>query len=98
MHSFMMVFAFSRFLTSFLNTASPLSAIRHPFQLFRVSVSVHDNLRRSLVEFAEIVSGEFDGDRSDVFFKALQFGGSWNGNNPGLLHKKPGERDLSGAR
>src|SRR4029077_5679978 len=50
------------------------------------------------VEFPEIIRGEFDGKRSDVLFKALQFGGAGNWNDPGFLCKEPGQRDLSGCR
>ena len=31
---------------------------------------------------------------ADILFQATQFGGAWNGNDPGLLGQQPGERDL----
>ena len=43
---------------------------------------------------AEIVSGEFDVEGSEIFFQALQSGSSGNRNNPGLLGKQPTKRNL----
>src|SRR5205807_9002929 len=80
-----MVFTCSRFLTCFLNNASLLSPIRHPFQFFRVPGALHSDLCSSAVEFPETVRGELDGDRSDVLFKPLQLGGARNRTNPGCL-------------
>src|SRR5206468_80421 len=60
--------------------------------------ALHSDLCGGDVELPEIIRGELDGNRSDVLFKALQFRGAGNRNDPGFLCKEPGERDLSGCR
>src|SRR5579862_8444260 len=78
---------------------SPLSlAVSHLFQSRWITISVHWDLRSGRVEFAEIIRCEFDSDRSDVLFKALQPGGAGYGNDPGFLSQEPGQRDLSRSR
>src|SRR5207244_12174211 len=68
------------------------------FQFFRVPGALHSDLCGGDVELSEIIRGELDSNRSDVLFKALQFRGAGNRNDPGFLCKEPGERDLSGCR
>src|SRR5882724_8619609 len=65
---------------------------------FRVPGALHSDLCGGDVELPEIIRGELDGNRSDVLFKAFQFRGAGNRNDPGFLCKEPGERDLSGCR
>jgi hypothetical protein len=48
---------------------------------------MHRDLCGGGVDLPEIVRGEFDGNRSNVLFKALQFTGAGNGNDPGFLSK-----------
>jgi hypothetical protein len=59
---------------------------------------LHCDLCGGGVELPEILRCEFDGNGSDVLFKALQFRGAGNWNDPGFLCKESGERDLSGCR
>src|SRR5438552_11574710 len=44
----------------------------------------------------KIVGSKFDCGCADVLFQPLQFRSSWNRNDPRLLRKQPGKRDLSG--
>jgi len=84
--------------TCFLNNPRLLSPIRHSFQFFRVPGALHSDLCRGDIELPEIIRNELDGNRSDVLFKALQFRGAGNRDDPGFLCKEPGERELSGCR
>jgi len=46
----------------------------------------------------EIFSCKVDVRRSEVFFKAMQLGCARNRNDPRLLGKQPGKRELSRCR
>ena len=46
----------------------------------------------------EIFGCKLDLSRSEVFFQAMQLGCPWDRNDPRLLCKQPGERDLSRCR
>src|SRR5208283_3904668 len=74
-----------------------LSPIRHSFQFFRVPGALHCDLRGGGVELLEVIRAEFYRNRSDVLFKALQFRGAGNRNDPWFLCKEPSECDLSGC-
>ena len=71
------------------------SPICHSFQFFRVPCAVHRDLCSGGFELPEIIRGEFDANRSDVFFKALQFGGAGNGNDK---HRVPKTKKPCGRR
>ena len=43
----------------------------------------------------EVFRGKVDVCRSEVFFKAMQLGCAWNRNDPRILGKQPGKRELS---
>jgi hypothetical protein len=46
----------------------------------------------------KIVGGKVHCSRSDIFFEAIQLGRTWDGNDPWLMGKQPGKRDLSRCR
>ena len=52
------------------------------------------NFREGFRDLVKIFRTHFDVGASEIFFQALQFGSSGNGNNPGLLGKQPCERNL----
>ena len=55
----------------------------------------HEAARAERLGVHEILSKPF---RAEVFLQAMQLRGAWNRNNPRLLSKQPGKRDLSGCR
>src|SRR5439155_258921 len=82
---------------AYLLVSNP-SAICQSLQLFGVPSSLYSDLRGGAADLAEIVQGQFDGGPSDVLLDARQLRGAWDWNNPWLLCKQPGERDLSRCR
>src|SRR3974390_2196176 len=74
-----------------------LSAIGHSFQFFGEPGALHCDLCSDGIEFPEILRAEFDGNRPEILFQALQLRGAGNWNDPGFLRKEPRERDLSGC-
>ncbi len=75
----------------------PLS-IDQFLQVFRVPFPLHRDLRRRVVDLAEIVGRKFDGSGSDVLFETMQLRCTRDRHNPRLLRKQPGKRDLSRCR
>src|SRR5262249_15331491 len=75
-----------------------LSATGHSLQLFRISSSLHRNLRGGDIDLTEILRRQLDSNGSDVLLQAMQLPGAGDGDNPGLLRQKPGECRLSGGR
>ena len=59
---------------------------------------MHRDLRRGALDFAEIVGRQFDASGSDVLFQPMQLRRARDRNNPRLLRKQPGERDLRRCR
>jgi hypothetical protein len=59
---------------------------------------LHCDLGGGVIDVAQVVGREFDGDCPDVFVQTMQFCGAWNGDDPRLLSQQPGDRDLSGRR
>src|SRR5438105_341737 len=67
-----------------------------PFlQRFGVSRPMNFDLRGSAIDLTEIVGRELDGCCSDVLLETRQLRRAGDGNDPRLLCKQPGERDLS---
>src|SRR5216684_3858572 len=83
-----------------LNTREPFfrSATGHLLQMFGVPSPLHGDLRGGALDLMQIVGREIDGNCSDVLLQSLQLAGAWDGNNPRLLGKQPGERYLSRCR
>ena len=67
-------------------------------QGFGVPRALDRNLRGGVVDFAEVVRRERDGNGSDVLVEALPLPGAGDGHDPRLLGQQPGERDLGGCR
>ena len=63
-------------------------------QMLRIAGALHRDLGNRALDVAEIVGGEFDVSRSDVLVEAAQLRGAGDRNDPRLLGKQPGERDL----
>src|SRR6267143_3034665 len=76
----------------------PLSETGSFLQVFGVARPLDRDPRGRALDLAEIGWRELDCCGSDVLFQALQLPGARDGNNPRLLGKQPGERDLSGCR
>jgi hypothetical protein len=60
-------------------------------------VALDDDLRGHAIQFLEIVGCQFDESRPDVLLQPVQFWSAWDGDDPRLLSKQPGESDLSGG-
>src|SRR4051812_39570030 len=56
------------------------------------------DLRGSAIDLAEIVGRELDRRCSDVLLETRQLRRAGDGNDPRLLRKQPGQRDLSRGR
>jgi hypothetical protein len=63
-------------------------------QGFGVAFALDLEAGESTFDLLEIFSGEFDVGGSEVFFQAVELGGTGDGNDPGLLGEEPGEGDL----
>ena len=74
------------------------SAACHSLQVFGVPSSLHRDLGSGAVDFPQIVGRQFDRNGPDIFLQPVRLRGPGDRNNPGLLGKQPGERDLSGGR
>src|SRR6266550_2816123 len=66
--------------------------------MFGVPSPLHRDLRGGALDVAEIVRRKLDGNCADVLLQARELAGAWDGNNPRLLGKQPGERYLSRCR
>src|SRR5882762_6631579 len=64
-------------------------------QFFRVPFPLHGDLRRRVVDLAEIVGRKFDGTASDVLFQTMQLRRTRDRDDPRLLREQPGKCDLS---
>src|SRR5215203_1864999 len=76
------------------NTPSRRSAIDPLLQMLRIAGTLYRDLGNRTLDVAEIVGGEFDVSRSDVLLQAFQLRGTGDRNDPRLLGKQPGDRDL----
>src|SRR5918994_1790793 len=76
------------------NTSSRRSAIDPLLQMLRIAGALYRDLGNRALDVAEIVGGEFDASRSDVLVEAVQLRGAGDRNDPRLLGKQPGDRDL----
>src|SRR5262249_41550083 len=93
------------------HSASPITNLEHPsalslsisrplpacqsIQVFGIPSPVHFDRRGGIIDRTQVVRCECDFHRPVVFIKAMWFRRTWNGNNPRLPSKEPGERDLS---
>ena len=75
-----------------VKTASPVALVSRPPR------PPHRDLRDGAVHLAEVVGRRGHVNRSDVLLQALQLAGAWDGNDPWLLGKQPGQRDLGRCR
>jgi hypothetical protein len=64
--------------------------------LFGVARPLHRDLGSRAIDLAEVVERQFNVNRSEVLFEAMQLRGARDGDDPRLLCEEPGERDLSG--
>jgi len=62
--------------------------------MFRISGALDRNLRSGAFDFAQVVWGELDRNRSDIFIQARQLRRAGS-EQPWLLRKQPSQRDLS---
>src|SRR5829696_5589789 len=76
------------------NTSSRRSAIDPLLQMLRIAGALYRDLRKRALDVADIVGGEFDVSRSDVLLQAFQLRSTGDRNDPRLLGKQPGDRDL----
>src|SRR4051794_3533309 len=74
------------------------SAIDSLLQMFRVPGSLHRDLGDGVFDIAEIVGCQLDARRSKVLVEAVQLRGAEDRNDPRLLGKQPGQRDLGTRR
>ncbi len=72
-------------------------SIRHALKVRRIPVALDGNLRGRAIQFLKIVRCQFDESRPDVLLQSVQFCSAWDGDDPRLLGKQPGESDLSGG-
>src|SRR5260370_34693230 len=72
-------------------------SIRHALKVRRIPVALDSNLRGRAIQFLKIVCCQFDESRADILLQSLQFCSAWDGDDPRLLGKEPGESDLSGG-
>jgi chorismate mutase len=70
------------------------SAIDPLLQMLRIAGALYRDLGNRTLDVVEIVGGEFDASRSDVLVEAVQLRGTGDRNDPRLLGKQPGDRDL----
>src|ERR1700712_1311934 len=73
-------------------------AASQSLQVFGITRSLHRDLGDGVVDVAELVRQKLDARRGDVLFQAVQLRGAGNRNDPRLLQKQPGERDLRRRR
>jgi len=64
--------------------------------VFGIPGTLQGDLRGGGVDIAEIVRRELYGNCAEVLVQALQPPGAGDGNNPRLLSKQPGQRNLGG--
>ena len=76
------------------NTSSRRSAIDPLQQMLRIAGALYRDLANRALDVVEIVGGELDASRSDVLLQAVQLRGTRDRNDPRLLGKQPGDRDL----
>src|SRR2546425_9977413 len=74
------------------------SQTRPSLQRFRITCSLHIDLRRVQIDLTQIVGGELNCNCVDVLLQAMQFRCAGDGNNPGLLGQQPCKRNLSRRR
>src|SRR5579871_2378380 len=79
------------------NSARPETlAVRHSQNRFGKALALNWNLGSCRIDLIEILRRQVDGSGAHVFFQSMYLGCSGNRDNPGLLGKQPGERDLGG--
>ena len=64
----------------------------------RIASPFDPDVRGGTFDGTEVFKCKVDVRRSEVFFKAMQFGCAWNRNDPRLLGKQPGKLELSRCR
>jgi hypothetical protein len=69
-------------------------SISHALKVRRIPVAFNDNLSGRTIQFLKIVRCQFDESRLDVFLQSAQSCSAWDGDDPRLLGKQPGESDL----
>src|SRR5437763_750509 len=74
------------------------STAHQPLVEFGVSCSFKLDARRGGLKSLNVLGRKFDLQRTQILFEAGQFRCPRDGNNPWLLVKQPGERDLSWCR
>jgi hypothetical protein len=74
---------------------APSSSIAHAFHRVRVARAMNGDPRCGHFDVAQIVGCQFDVGGSDVLVETMPFRRTWDGDNPGLLREKPGERNLT---
>ena len=77
------------------STSSPVD---HLLRRLGVPLPLHADLRRGVLDLAEVVRGQFDGGRPDVLLQAVPLRRPRDGHDPRLLGEQPRERDLGGRR
>jgi hypothetical protein len=63
-----------------------------------VALALDVNLGRRALDLCEVVSGQLEISRPQIFFQRMQLGGAGNRHDPRLLREQPGERDLRRRR
>src|SRR5260370_6500175 len=72
-------------------------SMRQALKVGRMRAALEGNLRGRAIQFLKIVCCQFDESRADILLQSVQFCSAWDGDDPRLLGKEPGESDLSGG-
>src|SRR4051794_1240861 len=74
------------------------SSVDHALQLLGVTLALHLDGSRGLVEFGDVVRCDGEAGGADVLVEPLEPPGTGNGSDPRCLREQPAERDLCGGR
>jgi len=63
-------------------------------ELRGIAGTLHLNAGNRTLDLSKIASGQLHSSRAEVLLQPMQLGGSWDGDDPWLLRKQPGESNL----